>query len=87
MLDTQFLRPMGDAGNPDSWPFPAIIERVNGAFARPMISGACVEIKPLIAGGRLVELGACAVRTTCSFLGRYRRALEMDCALYGSVQP
>lgn len=88
ILDTQFLRPIGDAGNPNSWSFPAIIERVNGAFARPVISGAYVDIEPFIdAGQRLVERGAFAVITTCVFLVRYQRALEMGCALYGSVQP
>ena len=88
MLDTQFLRPMVDAGNPDLWPFPAIVEPVNGAFARPVISGAHVVIEPFIeAGRRLVERDACAVRTTFGLLVRYQRALKMGCAHYGSVHP
>jgi hypothetical protein len=82
MLDTQFLRPLGDAGNPDSWPFPVVIERVDGAFARPVISGTYAEIESFIeAGQRLVERGACAVTTTCGFLVRHQRALETALAV------
>ncbi len=77
MLDTQFLRPLGDAGNPDSWQFPVIMERVNGAFAQPVVSGTYAEIESFInAGQRLVAAGACAVTTTCGFLVRHQHALE-----------
>ncbi|MEO7255410.1 MAG: aspartate/glutamate racemase family protein [Casimicrobium sp.] len=78
MLDTQFLRPLGDAGNPDSWPFPIIIERVEGAFAQSVVSGTYEGIESFIeAGRRLVKRGACAVITTCGFLVRHQRALEV----------
>ena len=77
MLDTQFLRPLGDVGNPDSWPFPVIIERVDGAVAQAVVSGIYEAAEPFIeAGQRLVERGACAVTTTCGFLVRHQRALE-----------
>lgn len=77
MLDTQFLRPLGDVGNTQSWPFPVIIERVYGAFARPVVWGAYAGIASFTeAGERLVERGACAVTTTCGFLVRHQRALE-----------
>ena len=76
MLDTQFLRPLGDVGNPDSWPFPVIIERVDGAFAQPVVSGAYAKVEPFLdAGKRLVARGACAVTTTCGFLVRQQQAL------------
>ncbi len=82
MLDTQFLRPLGDIGNPETWPFPVIIERVNGAFARPVVSGTYAGIESFIeAGQRLVERGACAVTTTCGFLVRHQRALELALAV------
>ncbi len=82
MLDTQFLRPLGDVGNPDSWPFPVIIERVDGAFARPVVSGTYTGFESFIeAGRRLVERGACAVTTTCGFLVRHQRALETELAV------
>ena len=77
MLDMQFLRPLGDVGNPDSWPFPVLIERANGAFAQPVVSGTYAGIESFIeAGQRLIERGACAVTTTCGFLVRHQRALE-----------
>ena len=82
MLDTQFLRPLGDAGNPDSWPFPVVIERVSGAFAKPVVSGDYDEIGSFIEAGRqLVQRGACAVITTCGFLVRHQHALEMSFAV------
>ena len=82
MLDTQFLRPLGDVGNPESWPFPVIVERVDGAFARPVVSGTYVGIELFVeAGQRLVERGACAVTTTCGFLVRHQRALETALAV------
>ena len=82
MLDTQFLRPLGDVGNPDSWPFPVLIERANGAFAQPVVSGTYAGIESFIdAGQRLVERGACAVITTCGFLVRHQRALETALAV------
>ena len=82
MLDTQFLRPLGDVGNPDSWPFPVVIERANGAFAQPVVSGTYAGIESFIeAGQRLVERGACAVITTCGFLVRHQRALETALAV------
>ena len=82
MLDTQFLRPLGDIGNPDSWPFPVLIERANGAFAQPVVSGTYAGIESFIeAGQRLVERGACAVTTTCGFLVRHQQALETALAV------
>lgn len=82
MLDTQFLRPLGDVGNPDSWPFPVIIERANGAFAQPVVSGTYTGAESFVeAGRRLVERGACAVTTSCGFLVRYQRTLETALAV------
>ena len=96
MLDTQFLRPVGDVGNPDSWPFRVIIERASGAFAQPVVSGTYAGIESFIkAGQRLVERGACAVTTTCGFLVRHQRALDAALAVpvrassllsYGALQ-
>ena len=82
MLDTHFLRPLGDVGNPSSWPFPVVIERVAGAFAQPVVSGACAGIESFIeAGQRLVERGARAVTTTCGFLVRHQLALDAALAV------
>lgn len=76
MLDTTFDRPDGDAGNPASWPFPIRIERVSGAFARPVVGGDFVAVGEFIAAGkRLVDNGVAAIITTCGFLVRYQREL------------
>jgi len=76
MLDTSFSRPLGDAGNPASWPFPVEIERVNGASARSVVEGTYADITAFIeAGLRLCERGVCAIITTCGFLVRHQEAL------------
>ena len=77
MLDTAFARPFGDAGNSDSWPFPVLIERVSGAYARPVVDGTHRDINAFVEAGRLLcEQGACAVITTCGFLIRYQDVIS-----------
>lgn len=77
MLDTTFDRPIGDAGNPESWPFPVIVERVAGAYARPIVHGMSRDIGPFVAAGKtLIARGAKAITTTCGFLVRHQRALN-----------
>ncbi len=76
MLDTQFDRPPGDAGNPASWPFPVQIERVSGAHARPVVSGQYAAAGEFIAAGqRLAGNGVAAIITTCGFLVRHQDEL------------
>lgn len=77
MLDTTFDRPPGDAGNPDSWPFPVVVERVAGAYARPIVQGTSRNVAPFLAAGKkLIEQGAGAIITTCGFLVRHQREFE-----------
>ena len=77
MLDTAFARPVGDAGNPDSWPFPVLIERVVGAYARPVVQGSFAASTAFgDAGQRLVGRGVNAIITTCGFLVRHQAALQ-----------
>jgi hypothetical protein len=79
MLDTSFARPLGDAGNPDSWPFPVLVERVPGAFAQPVVMGHFNDTRPFVeAGHRLVERGAIALTTTCGFLVRQQQPLQSE---------
>lgn len=79
MLDTTFTRPVGDAGNAASWPFPVLIERVSGAFAEPVVTGRFDDVQPFIdAGQRLVERSACAITTTCGFLVRHQQRLQRE---------
>lgn len=79
MLDTTFARPMGDAGNAASWPFPVLIERVPGAFAATVVTGLFDDAQPFVdAGRRLIERGACAITTTCGFLVRQQQRLQRE---------
>lgn len=79
MLDTAFARPLGDAGNAASWPFPVLIERVHGALAEPVVAGQFADVQPFIdAGRRLVERGALALTTTCGFLVRHQQRLQSE---------
>ena len=79
MLDTSFLRPLGDAGNAASWPFPVLIERVHGAFAEPVVTGRFADVQPFVeAGRRLIERDALALTTTCVFLVRYQQQLQSE---------
>ena len=79
MLDTSFARPLGDAGNAASWPFPVLIERVAGAFAQPVVKGQFATVLPFVEAGRkLVQHGAIALTTTCGFLVRYQRQLQSE---------
>lgn len=77
MLDTSFERPLGDAGNPDSWPFSVRIERVPGASARAVVEGRYDNLEAFIqAADELRRQGAGALVTTCGFLVRHQAALS-----------
>lgn len=77
MLDTAFPRPVGDIGNPRTFRFPVIYERVHGASARQAVRNrADGLLEPFVrAGQRLVERGAVAVATSCGFLVCFQREL------------
>jgi hypothetical protein len=79
MLDTSFARPLGDAGNALSWPFPVLIERVPGARAKPVVLGRFDDSQPFVdVGRRLVARGASAIITTCGFLARQQQRLQLE---------
>lgn len=72
MLDTNFARPIGDAGNPDSWPFPVLIERVPQAFARDVVTGKFNDLTAFKQTAQHIkDRGALAIISTCGFLARY----------------
>ena len=76
MLDTEFIRPVGDMGNPDSWPFPVLLERVSGARARATVEGTNRAVKPFLDAAQiLIERGAGCITTTCGFLVRHQQVL------------
>jgi hypothetical protein len=74
MLDTNFARPLGDAGNPASWPFPVLIKRVPQAFARDVVSGEFVDLLAFrTIALEMIDCGAVAIVSTCGFLARFAR--------------
>ncbi|MTI15878.1 aspartate/glutamate racemase family protein [Rhodobacteraceae bacterium RKSG542] len=77
-LETQFPRLLGDIGNPDSYDFPVIIERVTGAGpARVVELQDEALLAPFIEAGQLlIDRGACAITTTCGFLGLFQRQMS-----------
>jgi hypothetical protein len=70
MLDTRFVRFVGDIGNPDSYREPTLFEVVRGATVDKVVPA---KSPPLIedfvkAGERLIQRGADAITTGCGFL-------------------
>jgi hypothetical protein len=83
MLDTAFPRPVGDVGNPASWPFPVLYHRVPGATARRVVDG---DVMPLLdafveGAAALVRLGAVGIITSCGFLARFQHELAARVAV------
>lgn len=77
MLDTAFPRPVGDIGNPDTFDFPVIAQRVRGATAKRAVHerGEGLLASFVAAGRRLIDRGAVAIGTSCGFLVLHQRAL------------
>jgi hypothetical protein len=77
MLDTNFARPPGDVGNPGSWPFEVLFQRVSGASARKVVGGDEGELlDAFIAAGQVLKSqGAIGLTTSCGFLASRQREL------------
>nr|WP_321455533.1 aspartate/glutamate racemase family protein [uncultured Cohaesibacter sp.] len=80
MLDTRFPRPLGDAGNKDSYAIPARIEIVEGAGSLDIVKNG----RPLPSlveafkqkARKLEKDGALAITSTCGFLATIQREME-----------
>jgi hypothetical protein len=74
LLDTRFPRPLGDAGNPQSWPGPVVVEKVERAWPDEVVTEAArLRASPLgfafaAAMRRAQDRGARAITTSCGFL-------------------
>ncbi len=78
MLDTQFERLNGDAGNPATWPFPVRIRKVKGASVTAVVDNGAEGLAEMFidAGRGLIrEEGVSAITTTCGFLVVHQQAL------------
>jgi hypothetical protein len=78
MLDTQFARLPGDAGNPATWPFPVRIGVVKGASVSAVVDrGASgLESAFITAAREMIERDRVdAITTTCGFLAVHQRTM------------
>jgi len=78
MLDTSFRRPVGDIGNPGTFPFPVLYETVRRASVRRAVMDADRSlIKEFVAKGRVLEQrGATAISTSCGFLALFQTEIQ-----------
>jgi hypothetical protein len=87
MLDTRFPRPPGDAGNPVSWPAPALLKVVEGAWPRRIVQSAdglreAGVLRDFVDAVReLAGEGATAITTSCGFLVLLQQELQDACAV------
>ena len=82
MLDTRFPRPVGDLGNPATWPVPVTVRVVRGIWPDTVVQSAsglqAGRVGPAFVSvvRALVREGAVAVTTTCGFLVLLQKALQ-----------
>ncbi|MBP1950959.1 aspartate/glutamate racemase family protein [Virgibacillus litoralis] len=78
MLDTDFYRPKGDIGNPDTFPFPVEYRVVEKAtIDRVVKKGDAALIEPFIESARyLEETGVKAITTSCGFLSIFQQEIQ-----------
>jgi hypothetical protein len=74
MLDTRFPRPLGDIGNPASWPVPVLLKVVPRLAPDVVVQSAAglraADVVPAIAAAmfELQQAGCSAITTSCGFL-------------------
>lgn len=77
MLDNRIERPLGDVGNPASFPFPVSMAICDGANTNQVLEHGADGLLPSITHTalRLRDEGAKAVTTCCGFLAIHQREL------------
>ena len=78
MLDTNFPRIPGDVGNPDTFDFEVVYERVQGATpARVVQANDPALLTPFLDAARtLEEKGARMISTSCGFLAVFHKQIQ-----------
>ena len=87
MLDTRFPRPLGDIGNPASWPVPTLLkvvprlgpEVVVQSAAGLRAAGVLPELRAALL--ELQQAGCTALTTSCGFLVLLQQELQADLAV------
>lgn len=79
LLDTYFPRPLGDMGNPATFSFPVLYEKVAGALPERVVRerDASLLLPFMEAAKNLERRGAKAITTSCGFLSVYQKELAM----------
>lgn len=77
MLETTFPRIPGDIGNPETFPFPVMLQTVNGASTQKVVIDADAGLIDgfIDAGLALAARGVKAITTSCGFLALFHRQL------------
>ncbi len=77
LLDTCFPRVLGDIGNPNTFPFPVLYEKVEGAApARLIRERDSTLLLPFMEAAKALEKrGAKAITTSCGFLSVWQREM------------
>lgn len=80
MLDTQFHRPIGDIGNKDTFSFPVVYKKVNGAsISRVVRGGDPTLIDPFVQAAKELECkGVKAITTSCGFLALFQKEIQQQ---------
>ena len=78
MLETRFPRPLGDIGNPETWPFPVHFRTVSGASANNVVMDDPRKLLAdfVEAGRSLIAEGCTGITTSCGFLSLLQTELK-----------
>jgi len=77
LLDTRFPRLLGDIGNPETFPFPVLYEKVDGALPSRVVRDRDLSLlSPFIEAAKTLERkGAKAITTSCGFLALWQKEM------------
>src|SRR5699024_10693466 len=81
LLDTIIHRPMGDIGNPSTFPFPVDYKIVEGAMISRIVKQdtEMSVIDSFVAAGKELEnQGVKAMATSCGFLAIYQKEIQQQ---------
>lgn len=77
LLDTRFSRLLGDIGNPETFSFPVLYEKVDGALPSRVVRDrdASLLLPFIDASQALQRRGAMAITTSCGFLAIWQKEM------------
>lgn len=80
MLDTTFLRPKGDIGNPETYPFPVEYEVVTKATIHRVVKmGDNALIESFIRSAKILQnKGVSVITTSCGFLALFQKEIQSN---------